>query len=227
MIVGARADVTLALADDRPSASQAIAVGRAAERITGRALADLSATLWYRTGMEPFLPLAVRFRMGAEGYFAFALMPDRDLPDVSGAPSVVLRAQFQRRGVALDPVEATVPGAALAIEEIERPVGGRIVRIRRIAGRPVDLSLSVDPRPVALAGIVIRDHDPAVPAAGVTVTAGLTSTVSDAGGRFFLPALPSLPDLVIQLADGATTSNHHVHLDHETPVNRVSLSLPS
>lgn len=380
----------LVLADDLLPVRQTIASGRAAERITGRALTGLSATLSFRVGTGLFRPLPARFHSRAEGYFAFGLIPARDLPDVGGAPSVTLRADFERTGGAPAAVEATVPGAALALEEIERDLGGRTVRIERIAGAPFDLSLSVDPAPVALAGIVLRDHDPAAPAVGVTViaatefaviaavrtdtplnptllltgaltddyvagdtvtlqtatptagtlraglaageqqlpldteagiaagdvlwlrdaagdaaldefltvaevsppagpnparivlaaplarshapdstlqiltdgatsvalvlpasagadpavlavldvagftaggvvrvTAGTATAVTDAGGRFFLAALPLVAEVTLRLNEGATTTTYPFHIDYETPVNRVSLSLPS
>jgi hypothetical protein len=217
----------LVLADDLLPVRQTIASGRAAERITGRALTGLSATLSFRVGTGLFRPLPAQFHSRAEGYFAFGLIPGRDLPGVSAAPSVTLRAEFERAGAAPAAVEATVPGAALALEEIEQDLGGRTVRIERIAGAPFDLSLSVDPAPVALAGMVLRDHDPAAPAAGVTVTAGSASAVTDSGGRFFLPALPLLAEVALHLTDGPTTKTQTFHIDYETPVNRVSLSLPS
>jgi hypothetical protein len=221
----------LVLADDLLPVRQTIASGRAAERITGRALTALSATLSFRVGTGLFRPLPARFHSRAEGYFAFGLIPARDLPDPSAAPSFTLRAELEleleRAGAAPAAVEATVPGAALALEEVEQDLGGRTVRIERIAGAPFDLSLSVDPSPVALAGIVLRDHDPATPAAGVTVTAGSTSAVTDSGGRFFLSALPLLAEVALDLTDGPTTTTQPFHIDYETPINRVSLSLPS
>lgn len=217
----------LVLADARLPVRQTIAAGRAAERITERGLTALSATLSFRAGTDPLRPLPARFHLRAEGYFAFGLIPERDMPDLSAASSVTLRAEFERHGTAPVAVEATVPGAALALEEVERTVAGRTVTVERIAGAPFDLSLMVDPAPVALAGIVLRDHDPAAPAAGVTVTAGPAAVLTDAGGRFFLPALPLVAEVELELTDGTETTTQPFHIDYETPVNRVSLSLPS
>lgn len=216
----------LVLADARLPVRQTIAAGRIAERITGRGLAVRSASLSFRTGAGPYRPVPARFHARAEGHFAFGLTPGRDLADQSAVPLVTLRAEFRLDGAAPVTVETTVPGPDLALEEAERQVGGRTVRVQRFAGAPIDLSLTVDPAPVALAGIVLRGHDPAAPATSVTVTAGAASTVTDDGGRFFLPALPLLAAVDLELVDGPTTSLHPYRIDFEKPVNRVTLSLP-
>jgi hypothetical protein len=216
------------LADDRPSVRQSIATGRAGERITGRGLTDLSATLSFSADGIRFIQLPVRFRLGGEGYFAFAQAPGSVPPDLSGFSQVVLRAVFRRPGVAPDVVDVTVRGDDLALEDVEHDLHGQTIRFRRIAAAPFDMSLAVDPAHVALAGIVLRDHDPTSPVADVTVTVsdGPAPIVTDASGRFFVPQLPLLPDVEIELADGPATTSVPYHIDYQAPVNHVSLSLP-
>ena len=207
--------------------SQTIAVGRAAERITERGLTGLFATLAYRAGNGPMRRLRTRFHLRSEGYFAFELVPERDMPTLAAEPHVTLRADFERVGAASVAVERIVDGPDLTLDEVERNVGGRTIKVQRIAGAPFDLSLTVDPAAVALAGMVLRDHDPAAPIEGVRVTAGPASAVTDSAGRFLLPALPLLAEVELEIEVGHTLTPHVYRIDYETPVNRVTLSLPS
>lgn len=216
----------LHLADARPPVRQSLAVGRLSERITGRGLAATSATLSLRVGAGPWRPLATRFQARTEGYFAFDLVPDRDMPDVAAAPAVTLRAEFLRRSAAPLASERTVAGSVLALADQTRSVAGGTVTVRTVAGAPVDLSFEADPAPVALQGIVLRDHDPAEPIAGVEIATGGSQAVSDAAGRFFLPALPLLAEVTLALTENATTTNHAFRIDYAQPVNTVTLSLP-
>ena len=216
----------LHLADTRPAVRQNLATGRVSERITGRGLAAASATLSLRAGTGPLLPIAARFLPRAEGYFAFSILPGRDMPDLSAAPSVTVRAEF--RFGARDPVvaERTVAGSLLALEDRTRRIAGQDVTLRTVAGAPIDLSVAADPAPVALQGIVLRDHDPAQPVAGARVAAGPEHRFTDAQGRFFLPVLPLLAELVLDLTLDATTTSHRFRIDYARPVNSATLSLP-
>jgi hypothetical protein len=216
----------LHLADTRPPIRQNVATGRVSERITGRGLAADSAVLSAQPDGGAILPLAARFLMRAEGYFAFSILPERDMPDFSAATNVKLRAEFRFR--ARNPIvkERTVAGSALALVDTTRSVAGQDVTLRTVTGAPIDLTVDADPAPVALQGIVLRAHDPAEPIAGIGVEAGTAQTVTDEQGRFFLPNLPLLAEVSLKLTENATVTNQAFRIDYEQPVNSVTLSLP-
>jgi hypothetical protein len=216
----------LRLADIRPAIRQNLAAGRVSERVTGRGLTASSGSLSLRTGTGPRLPLAARFAIRPEGYFAFSILPGRDMPDVSAAEAVTFRAEFTFATHAPIVSERTVAGDTLAFRDTERTVAGQNVTIRTVMGAPVDLTIETDPAPVALQGIVLRAHDPAQPVPDVGVAAGPANTVTDPQGRFFLPALPLVAETVLELTEDGTTTEHAFRIDYERPVNTVILSLP-
>jgi hypothetical protein len=216
----------LHLADARPPVRQNLATGRVSERITGRGLTARSATLSLQADAGPVLPLAARFMTRAEGYFAFNILPDADMPDVSGAADVTLRAEFQFASGAPIVTEQTVAGNILALADSPRTIAGQNVTVRIVIGAPIDLSVDTDPTPVALQGIVLRAHDPAQPATGVEVAAGLANAITDAQGRFFLPTLPLVAEADLTITDNGTTTHHPFRVDYERPVNNAVLSLP-
>ena len=217
----------LHLADARPAARQNLATGRVSERITGRGLAVMAATLSAQPDAAPRLMLAARFLARAEGYFAFSLLPDRDMPDVSAAAQVVLRAEFQLEARPPLVAERTVAGSVLALQDSTRTIAGQDVIVRVISGAPVDLSVLCDPLPVALQGIVLRAHDPAQPLPGISVAVGPAQTSTDIRGRFFLPVLPLLAEITLELTENGTTTSRSVHIDYSQPVNSATLSLPN
>jgi hypothetical protein len=216
----------LHLADTRPAIRQNLATGRVSERITGRGLAVVSATLFAQALPGPLMLLAARFLARKEGYFAFSIQPERDMPDLSGAANVVVRAEFHFASRAPLLAERTVAGSVLALEDSPRSIAGQEVTLRTVTGAPIDLSVAADPAPVGLQGIVLRDHDPAQPVAGVGVAAGSALTLTDPQGRFFLPALPLLVEVVLNLTENGTTTSHPFRIDYARPVNSATLSLP-
>jgi hypothetical protein len=213
-------------ADTRLPVRQNLAVGRVSENITRRGLAARSATLSAQATAGPLVPLAARFLTRAEGYFAFSILPGSDMPDFSAAANVTLRAEF--RFAARPPIlaERTVAGSVLALADTVRSIAGQDVTVRTVTGAPIDLSVAADPAPVALQGIVLREHDPAQPLEGITVAAGPAQTATDAQGRFFLPALPLVAEVVLDLTENGTTTHHPFRIDYERPVNSATLSLP-
>jgi hypothetical protein len=216
----------LHLADTRPSIRQNVATGRVSERITGRGLAADSAVLSAQPDGGAILPLTARFLTRSEGYFAFSILPERDMPDFSAATNVKLRAEFHFRARGPIVMERTVAGSALALVDTIRKVAGQDVTLRTVTGAPIDLTADADPEAVALQGIVLRAHDPAEPIAGIGVEAGPGQTVTDAQGRFFLPILPLQAEVVLKLTENATTTNHPFRVDYAQPVNSATLSLP-
>lgn len=215
----------LHLADTRPPVRQNLATGRISERITGRGLAVLSARLSVQAEAGPALPLAARFLARPEGYFAFNILPERDLPDFSDAADVTLRAEFQIALRAPIVTERTVAGSALVLTDGPRKIAGQTVTVRTVVGAPIDLSVAADPIAVALQGIVLRANDPALPVQGARVAAGPVDDLTDAHGRFFLPALPLAAVVDLTVTDHGTTTSHPLRIDYERPLNSAVLSL--
>jgi hypothetical protein len=206
---------------------QILATGRLSERVTGRSLAANSATLSAKQGAGPVLGIAARFAARGEGYFAFNVIPMRDVPALSGGGAVTLRAEFKVDGRPVLVTEATVSLADLALEDASRTIDGQTVVLKRVKGAPFDLSAQIDPPAAALQGIVLHANDPAQPVAGVTVEAGPASTVTDNDGRFFLTPLPLQAVVTLKLTKNASTASESFQIDYDRPVNIVTLSLPA
>jgi hypothetical protein len=206
---------------------QTLAAGRLSERVTGRSLVATSATLSAKGAAGPLLPIAARFATLGEGWFAFNVVPTRDMPAPPGAGAVTLHASFQVDGHPPLVAEATVPVADLALEDASRTIDGQVIVLKRVKGAPFDLSAAIDPAPVALQGIVLHANDPAQPVAGVTVEAGPATTVTDTSGRFFLGTLPLQAVVMLRLTKNASSASQTFQIDYDRPVNTVTLSLPA
>ena len=215
----------LHIAAGRLAPQQVIASGRAAERITGRGLPVLTGALSYRVDGGASLALPARFAVRAEGFFAFSLQPERDMPKLASAASVVIRASLRGRGSLEVVSERTVLGSAMALVEQSRTLAGQTLKQLMIVGAPFDVSMEVDPAPVALAGVVLRDHDPSEPVGGVSVSAGATTVVTDDSGRFFIASLPLHAVASLTLTEGGTPTVVSLPIDYERPVNRATFSL--
>ena len=206
---------------------QTIATGRISEHVTGRHLAASSATMSIRQGAGPIMSIPARVAVRGAGYFAFNVMPSRDMPRLSGGGDVTLRAEFQFDNRLALISEATIPAADIALENAPRTIAGQVVVLRRVKGAPFDLSIQVEPTPVALQGIVLHGNDPAQPVAGVSVEAGPVSAITDAGGRFFLAPLPLQAVVSLQLIKNGTATNQIFQVDYDRPVNTATFSLPA
>lgn len=222
------------LADPKLSPPQALACGRVFDSISGEGVDDFEATLAYAhsggSGSPPVsggFPLLLGHR--ADGWFVLSLRNPAQMPDLSTAPMVTLTLRVAVP--AREPVEVTrdVPGDRLAVVTATLEVGDATVTAPAIPDAPWSFDVPLDPRPVALAGIVLREHDPEAPAAGVSVGVSGTSTVvvTDTGGRFFVPDLPVQVTVTLTLDEGAGPQQTRlVRLDYDQPVNLVTLSLP-
>jgi hypothetical protein len=206
---------------------QVLVRGRIADQVTGRGLRPSAVQLTFRHAAGTG-PLPGALTLAADGWYALHLAPAAQLPDLSAAGPVTLTARITVAGRVPVEVSRDVAGADLAVTEVPVEVDGAERRVTRVAGAPFELSAVLAPRPVALDGIVLRDHDPERPAAGVTVRldgAGAGET-TDAGGRFFLSPLPAALSVLLHLTDGAATSTARVVVDHSRPVCTVTLSVP-
>ncbi|TJZ91291.1 hypothetical protein FA743_12270 [Paracoccus gahaiensis] len=200
--------MTLAFASRRLGQRQVLARGRLFERLTERSFPRFDARLSYTFGTNRgTFPTVLTIRPG--GWFALHLDPSRDMPDLSAAGPVRLTLTLTRPGD--PPLDATldVPGANLAVVEVPRPVAGQALTTLRVAGAPFSFEVGVDPTPVLLDGLVLRDSDQAAPAAGVILRiAFLPDRLTDAQGRFRIPALPVAEAVTLSFDEGGRITDH-------------------
>ena len=214
------------LADDLLSSAQCFATGRLFERFTQRGFDDYEITLGLsHPGGGGRVP--ARLRRKPAGYFALGISPGRDMPRLpdSGEIEITLsvaipgRVPFDRR--------RTVPAAHLALVERAIVLHGRTLRMALVSGAPFDFSIGLAPAPVALAGILIEGNDPAEPVTDGEVSAPPAPAVStDSGGRFFIPALPVLESVTLEISRGGEVIETVPHRpDFTKRVNTITLSV--
>ncbi len=206
---------------------QALATGRAFERFTELGFAAFTASLAYRHpgGGGVF---ATTLASRPAGYFALLLSPERDMPDLAAAGAVELTLTLEIPGRAPIALALATTGADLAVVEETRRVAGQEVVVRRVAGAPFRFAAAVPPRPVLLDGLVLFDNDPDTPAAGVGVTAqGAPPVVSDAEGRFRIPALPLVESVMLRFAHGAAQTDQSFRPDYGQAAMAATFAIPS
>jgi hypothetical protein len=221
------------LADPRISAAQAVVCGRVFDSISGSGLADFDVTLSYTHLGGPGRPpgsgmLPVRLAHRADGWFVLYLVDARQMPDLTEPATVTLTARVTTPGRAAVEHSRGVPGAHLAVVETTIEVGGVPVVVPGLPEAPWSFSVPVAPRPVSIDGVVLREHDPDTPVAGVSITStGTAPVVSDATGRFFIPSLPVLAEVTLTLTEtGKPPLNLDIRPDYDRPVNVITVSLP-
>lgn len=215
------------LADRTLGLRQVLARGRVSDAVTGRGLGTFDVALGFtHGGGSGDLPGVLALK--PDGWFAVQVRPAVQMPDLAAAGPVTLTARVTVPGRGAVEVAQVVDGTELALVEVSVPVGDSETVVERIAGAPFTFSVALPPQPVALAGIVLRDHDPDIPVAGVEVRADVGApVVTDARGRFFLPALPVAETITLTLTEDAEESTTSYRPDFSRPVNTVTLSRPS
>lgn len=206
---------------------QVLACGRVSDAVSGRGLEGFDVALRHSSdaGSGAFPARIVR-KPG--GWYALHLVPARQMPAPAGTGEVTLVARFTVPGRL--PVEEVqvVDRSWFAVSRRQLPVGGRVLLVDGVDGAPWSVSVAVAPPPVALRGMVVRDHDAGSPAAGVSVAVpGVPPVVTDPGGRFHLPALPVAHAVQLTLTAEDQRTVVTLRPDHDRPVNIVTLSLPS
>lgn len=205
---------------------QVIVRGRVSQAVTQATPAVVAASLSYAHGPGGG-PLPVSLETKPGGYFALHLDVARQMPDLSNDGPVTLELTLAVKGHDALKTSATFPSARFA--RVERPVmvAGQTLVSHAVAGAPFVLDLSVPAKAVGLRGIIIKDHDPEVPLAGVKVSAGTTQVLTAANGRFAIAALPVAETVEIQLEGAGPPITVPFRPDYEIPVNTITLSLPN
>lgn len=203
---------------------QALVTGRIAERLTLRPLRPQTLTLeLVRAAGARALPVVAGFRAG--GWYALTLPSGAALPAVPMAEAAELRLMVTLADGRVQTAARAVSGADLA--SLARPVlleGARFAA-ETVAGAPFALDCLFDPSPVMLAGVVIANHDPALPVPGATVSAGAESAATDDRGRFRL-SLPVAAEVAVRVTHAAATADFTHRPDFLTPLNLTELSIP-
>ncbi len=202
---------------------QAVVTGRAAERLTERALEVTEASLTWQVGPAEG-PMPVTFLSKTGGYFALQLDPTQDYPDFAGAGTVTLELTLMIAGAAVV-LSTDVPEADLTPTARSQSIAGRDYTVIHLPGAPVTLDHTPDPAPVALEGQVLINANPATPGAGLDVTVGGTGPhATDANGRFRTGPLPLTATVAVSITDGTDTTALTQPLDFTTALNRATFS---
>lgn len=217
--------MTVLLADTRLPSRQVLIRGRVGEAITGRSYEDFHVLIEAEQGPTTCaLPVTVANKPG--GWYVAHLGPRGTWPVFAEGVEVTLRVTITLAGREPQVLSEAVEPSALQLATVDRSLGEQEVTTTRIAGAPFTFDLTVDPLPVSLKGMVIRNHDPADPLAGVTVTADASPPVqTDARGQFFIPALPVAEAITLALTGGGDPTNVNLIPDYARRVNTVTISL--
>lgn len=195
----------LALASTTVPIRQVLAQGRFYESITNRGMAGFHATLGYsHAGGEGIFRTAQTIL--PEGYFALHLDPGNTMPNLSQVDSVTLILTLIRASAAPVIAQVNVDGADLSLEEQEHTVNNQLVRVHRISGAPFVFDMPVEPKPILLDGLLLRNSNPEEPAGDVEVSVlGITETVvTNPEGRFRITTLPISETVTLQFDDNGT-----------------------
>lgn len=204
---------------------QTLVTGRASVRFTEAALDVTSATLaWENDGKSG--RFAANFHAKTGGYFAFALDPTQAFPTFTPSTTVTLSAQLTLRNGSIHTLSAAVPAADLSLMDDTATLAGKTHSLRRLAQVPVNITLTLDPDPVRLDGLVLESGDPNKPMAGVSVTvAGLGPYITDSDGRFRSAALPLSASASVSLTHDGETTTQTQPLDYSAPLNAATYSI--
>lgn len=208
--------------------TQIVLRGQVSDSLTGLGIAA-SLALDFDQGAG-FRPLPFPLRRQSGGLFAVAAR----LGEISGRMQLGKAVTLRLTATAPGYQTATLTQALTAAQFARKPdtimVGGVAVPVQTVAAAPIILKLVLKPRPVMLAGMVVSDHQLSapVPGAEVQITGpGGTLVTTDITGRFRFDAPPLALSLPLKVTLGTRTAQA-VHLtDFATPVNFVTLNLPT
>lgn len=219
--------MTAILPEQRIDSRQVLAAGRFSEEITERPIEGFAAALTYaHAGGSGQFP--AQFTAQPGGYFALHISPGRQMPDLSGAGAVTLTLTLSRPGETDLVLDEGTTGAELAVVDQAQTVFGQVVAAPVVSGAPFRFTATIPPQAVLLDGIVILDNDPDAPATGISVTAApAPPVVSDAEGRFRIPALPIAETVTITFDDGVTQTDRPIQPDYSRTTMAASFSIPS
>lgn len=177
-----------------------------------------------------FRPLPFALRLQAGGRYAVAARIAEIAARMQIGAAVSLRLSAVAPGYQTASITRALTAAQFARTAAVINVKGVAVPTEQIAAAPVVIDLKLKPKPVMLAGLVLSDNDPATPVIGaqVQITGPGGSTVTtDPTGRFRFDAPPLLLTLPLRLSLGARTAIASHITDFATPVNFITLNLPT
>lgn len=107
-------------------------------------------------------------------------------------------------------------------------VGDSVIPRRRLRGAPFEQQIVLEPNPVRLAGLVVRDNDLDKPIENVNVMVNddaANAVMTGGDGRFRFNSLPlkQTVDVTVSEVDNSDTTTHVI--DFRNPINHLTLSL--
>lgn len=209
------------------SVRQVLVHGRVSEAVTHRVFDDFTVALSYANAAGQGA-LAVRLQRKSGGYYALHLDPVRDMPDLSQDGAVTLALTITLAGRAPLVLQKDIPAAEFARAAKPVAIGAQILDAHVLVGAPFVFDFILPARPVGLRGIVLENHDPEAPLAGIKIRAGdAPQVISGANGRFAIDALPVTEIVSIELEGAGPVETVDFRPDYEIPVNTITLSLGS
>lgn len=208
--------------------TQILLRGQVTNSLTGIGItAALTIDFDQGAGFRP-VPLSVRQQAG--GWFAVAARIEEIAARMRIGAATSLRLTAAAPGYQTATVTRALTAAQFARVTTIITVKGVAVPTERIAAAPVVIDLRLNPRPVMLAGLVLSDNDPDMPVVGAQVQItgpGGFSITTDAVGRFRFDAPPLLLSLPLQVTKGARVANAAHVTDFGSPINFITLNLPT
>lgn len=183
-------------------------------------------------GETDFRAFNVGKRFLSGGYISFAGDPARIfgagiIPD----DTVEIRINIAAFRYAAFEQTVSISSNLVQLQDVVRQIDGQTHTVRALPAPLLRRTLSLQPIPVGLQGVVFADGDPQNPVAGVTLSvvapAAGPSTVSDTAGRYRLDALPLTSSITLRVAGSTPQETEVQHLvNYRQPLNTLNITLP-
>lgn len=211
--------------------AQEVLSGRITDRVSGHGLGRAKILLSVRSGNGPFVPFPLQPRLRADGFFSLgaswtaltAVLP------LDKATRFQLGVEMQ----GFEPASHVVFANRVDVRRAETTVtvGGQDITRVGLSGAPFDLSVALEPKPVGLTGVVLRDGELSAPIENARIkVAGArnnTTVITGADGRYRLDALPLEQSVEIEARLGPVTFLQTHAVNFKQPLNRLDFSFPS
>lgn len=200
---------------------------RLRDALSLRSIDDAIVEVEIRSAGGPFRPCPFPMRRRSGGEIAITA----SVRDIAARleTGVETRIWFLVSRLRYTPLEhdLVIPAADFTPTSRQVTVMGQQITQTHLKGAPFEADLRLMPRPVRLAGLVLRDNDPQDPVVGAQVTidqdAG-TAVATDPAGRFLIPSLPLRRVVTVTATEsGASVSAPHT-IDFTKPTNALQLS---
>ncbi|MFC4260990.1 hypothetical protein ACFOZ5_18370 [Marinobacter lacisalsi] len=203
---------------------QALIVGRLLDQATGAPVStSAELTLGYkRSDQSEYRPCPLASRLDADGHFVFSTDQADLFAQLTPTPDFDFRLQASAASYQASTHDFSLPGTDLTPATETVTLSGATYDMPRLSGPLINLSLTLAPEPLRLAGQVLEDGDPETPLAGaqVQVTAPETrpAVETDSRGYFAIDNMPLERQVTLTLSHGGSERTTAVVLDYSRPV---------